>query len=177
QLRERGSLESTLAGQDFVEDEAERINIASDADIAAGKLLRGHVGRRSGSDFRTFDVRSESGKSKIRDANLAGSVEHYVCGLQIAVDHTSLVGRRKTRADLPRDFRRLVLRKPADPANDRSEIFSIDVLHRQEESSVNITDVKYAANVRMRNLPGGAYFGVKSCQRGGILRKRFRQEL
>src|SRR5205814_265799 len=127
--------------------------------IAAGKLLRGQLGRRSGSDFRTFDVRSESGKSKVSDANLAGSVEHDVCGLQVAVDHPTFVGRRKTRADLPRDFRRLVLRKPADPANDRSEIFSIDVLHRQEESSVNITDVKYAADVGMRNLPGGANFG------------------
>src|SRR5205814_7902420 len=102
-----------LAGQDFVEDEAERINIASDADIAAGKLLRGHVGRRSGSDFRTFDVRSESGKSKVSDANLAGSIEHDVCGLQVAVDDARFVGSRKSRADLPRDFRCLVVRMPA----------------------------------------------------------------
>ncbi len=78
------------------------------------------------------------------------------------MNHAALVSRRKTRADLPRDLRRFILRKPADSADDRSEILSIDILHRQEESSVGITDVKYAADVRMRNLPGGAYFGVKS---------------
>ncbi|MCU1317269.1 MAG: hypothetical protein JWN63_2591 [Candidatus Acidoferrum typicum] len=65
-----------------------------------------------------------------------------------------------------------VRRKPADSADDRSKVFSIDILHRQEKSSFGFTNVKHAANVGMRDLPSGTHFGVKPRERSGILGKR-----
>ena len=177
QLREGGSLEGALAGQNFVEDEAERIDIAPGADFAASKLLRCHIGWRARADFRSLDGRGDAGESKVGDANLSGSIEHDVCRLQVAVNHAAFVCCRKTRANLPRDLRGLIRRKPTDSADDRGEIFSIDILHRQKKGSIGFADVKHAADVGVRDLPGGSHFGMKSCQRSGILSKRFRQKL
>src|SRR5947199_10433787 len=108
QLREGGSLEGALAGQNFVEDEAERIDIAPGADFAASKLLRCHIGWRARADFRSLDGRGDAGESKVGDANLSGSIEHDVCRLQVAMDHAAFVCRRKTCAILPSDRRGLV---------------------------------------------------------------------
>ncbi len=88
------------------------------------------------------------------------------------MDHAALVGRGEARADLPRDLRGFVRRKPADAADHRSEIFSIDILHCQEKSSVGVPDVKHAADVGMRDLPRGAHFRVKPRERSGILGER-----
>src|SRR3989441_742264 len=146
-------------------------------EVSASKLLRCHIGWRARADFRSLDGRGDAGESKVGDANLSGSIEHDVCRLQVAMDHAAFVCRRKTCANLPRDLRGLIRRKPADSADDRGEIFSIDILHRQKKGSIGFADVKHAANVGMRDLPGSSHFGMKSCQRSGILSKLFRQKL
>ena len=136
-------------------------------------MLRGHVRRCPRADFRAFDARGDAGKAKIREANLPGSIKHDIGRLQIAVDHPAFVRCGQTRADLARDLGSLVRGKPADSADDRSEIFAIDILHCQEECSVGFTDVKHAADIGVRDLPRGAYFGMKPGERGGILGEDF----
>jgi hypothetical protein len=93
------------------------------------------------------------------------------CRFQVAVDDAALVRRSKARTYLTRYLRCLVGREPADPADHGSEVFSIHILHREEKSSPGLADVKYAANIGMRDLPCSAHFGVKPGKRSGILRK------
>ena len=93
------------------------------------------------------------------------------------MNDAAFVGRGQTGTDLPRDFRGLVWRNPTNPADHRSKIFAINILHGQEESSVGFADVEHAADVGMRNLPGRAYFSVKPRERRGILGKRIGKKL
>jgi len=142
QFRERCCFEGAFARQDFVEDEAEGIEIALGADIAAGQVARGPVCGSSRADVSAFDACGDAGEAKIGDTDLASSVEHHIRGFQVAVDDAAFVSRCKASADLPGNLRGFVRREPANPANDRSEIFSIHVLHREEKNAVGFADVK-----------------------------------
>ena len=48
QLREVAAFERALAGEELVEHEAERVDVAARRDLAAGELLGRHVGGRAG---------------------------------------------------------------------------------------------------------------------------------
>ena len=48
QLREVAALERAPAGEQLVEHEAERVDVAARRHLAAGELLGRHVGRRAG---------------------------------------------------------------------------------------------------------------------------------
>ena len=75
---------------------------------------------------------------------------------------------REARADLPRDLDRTVLRKASDALQQRSEIFTVDVLHREKRVAVGFIDVVDAAHVGMRDLARHAHFGVQLREPGGI---------
>ena len=50
-------------------------------------------------------------------------------------------------ADLPRHLERALHREPADAAQQRAELFAVDVLHREEGVAVHFVDVVDAADV------------------------------
>ena len=87
------------------------------------------------------------------------------------------VGGGEPGANLAGNFNRAIRREPPDAAQQRRQIFPIDVLHRQEDAIVRFTDVVDAANVAMRDLARGANFVVELRQPRRILRDRFRQKL
>ncbi len=157
QLREVLALERALAGEDLVEHQAERVDVAARRDLAACQLLRRHVGGRAGADRFARDAR----QAEVGEADLAGAVEHDVRGLEIAVDDVALVRGGEAGADLPRDLERALLGESSDAPQQRREILAVDVLHRQERAAVDLVDVVDAADVRVRDLPRHADFGVQ----------------
>ena len=109
-----------------------------------------------------------AGQAEVGDADLAGAVEHDVRGLQIAMDDAALVRRGEPGADLARDLERAIFGEAADAPQQRREILAVDVLHRQERAAVDLVDVVDAADVRVRDLPRHAHFGVELRQARGI---------
>src|SRR5256884_6581027 len=105
QLPERGRLEGALAGEDFVEDQTQRVDVAPGGDLLARQLLRSHVGRRSSARLLALDARGNSRQPKIGDADFAVAIAHYVGGLEVAMNDAAFVSRRQPGANLACDFR------------------------------------------------------------------------
>jgi hypothetical protein len=125
QLGQVLAVERALAGEDFVEHEAERVDVAPRRDLVAGELLGRHVGGRAGADGFAGSAR----EAEVGDADLPRAVDHHVGGLEIAVNHVALVRRGQPGAQLPRDLEGAVLRKAADALQERAQILAVDVLH------------------------------------------------
>ncbi len=173
QLSEVLAVECALAGEEFIEHEPERIDIAARRDLVARQLLRRHVGGRAGAN--RFARRAR--QPEVRDADLAGAVEHHVRGLEVAVDDVALVSGGEPGADLTRDLERALFREPADALQQRREVFAVHVLHRQECRAVDLVDVVHAAHVGVRDLARHADFGMELCQPRRIAVDVGRQEL
>src|SRR2546429_5128146 len=79
QLPERGRLEGALAGEDFVEDQTQRVDVAPGGDLLARQLLRSHVGRRSSARLLALDARGNSRQPKIdRKSTRLNSSHGYI---------------------------------------------------------------------------------------------------
>ena len=172
QLGEVLALERALAGEDLVEHQPERVDVAARCDLAARQLLRRHVGGRAGPDRFAREAR----ESEIGQPDLAGAVEHDVRGLEVAVDDVALVRGGQAGTDLSRDLERALLGETSDAAQERRQILAVDVLHRQERAALDLVDVVDAAHVRVRHLPRHPDFGVQLRQPGGIAIDAGRQE-
>ena len=92
------------------------------------------------------------------------AVDHDVGGLQIAMQHALVVRGGQTRAELARDLQRLIGGQPADAAQQRAEIFAIDVFHGKKRLAVDFADVVDAADIGMRDLARDAHFVVEARQ-------------
>ncbi len=174
QLRHRRGAERAAAGEELVDDEAERKDVALRGDLPPKELLGRHVGRCPRTDV--FDPPNR-GQTEIHDAYPAIAVQHHVGWLQIAVDDAALMGGGEPGAQLARDVGGLVLRESANPTERAREIFPVDVFHREIEQAVGLPDVVHAAHVGVGNLPRGAHLVVKLRQAHRIVADRFRQEL
>src|SRR3974390_1507597 len=124
--------EGALAGEDFIEHQTQRINVAERGDFPALELLGSHVGGSATADLGPADIVGDAGETEIRDNDLTATVEHDIGGLQIAVENSFDVGGGKSGANLTGDLDGFVLRDPANAAEERSQVFAVDVLHREE---------------------------------------------
>ena len=156
QARERLRFERQLAGEDLVQHQAERVDVALDGDFLARELLGRHVGRRAVAHFGAFDLARQSGQSEIGEQHLAAAVEHDVGRLQVAMQHALFVRGGESGAELARDLERLVAGQPADAPQQRAQVFAIHVFHREEVQPFDFAEVVDAADVGMRDLPGDA---------------------
>ena len=170
QLRHVGGVERAAAGEDLVEHQAERVDVAARRDLAAGELLGRHVGRRAGAQH----FAGGAGEAEVGDPDLAAAVEHDVRRLEIAMDDAAIVRGGEPGADLPRELDRAVLREAADAAEQRREILAVHVFHREERVALEFADVVDAADVRVRHLPRHPHFGVELRQARGIAIDRLR---
>ena len=116
QLGQIRPLECALAGEQLVEHEAERVDVAADRDLAAGELLGRHVGRRAGAKRFACDA----GETEVGDAHASGGIEHHVRGFEIPMDDVALVRGGEAGADLPRDLESALLGESADPSQQRA---------------------------------------------------------
>src|ERR1700686_1383276 len=80
-------------------------------------------------------------------------------------------------ASLPGDLDSFVRGQPANAANQRREVLSIDIFHSEKRNTFGIADIENAADVGMRNLACNAYFRMEPRQCASILRQAGRQKL
>ena len=67
------------------------------------------------------------------------------------MQHTRVVRRGHTRAELPRDLQRLVGGRPAHASQRRGHVLAVDVLHGDEDVAVRLADVVDPRDVGMRD--------------------------
>ena len=79
---ERGRLEGLASGEDLVEHEAERVDVALDGSALARELLGRHVGGGAGDLRAALVVLEADGETEVRDLRAAAAVDHDVGGLQ-----------------------------------------------------------------------------------------------
>jgi len=177
QLRPGARLERAAAGEQLVEDEAESVEVASHRRLAAGELLRRHVGRGPLSGRRAFDRGRPPRQAEVGDPGAPAAVDHDVCRFEVAVDDALIVRRREPGADLPGELRRLVARQSADPEQQRREVLAVHVLHRDEVVPAGVADVVDTADVRVRHPARGAHLVEEQGEPVGIPAEPGRQEL
>jgi hypothetical protein len=161
----RATFEETFASEDLVEDQTEGVEIRSLGDLSSFDLLGRHVRRRPGDLVAIFEIDGEGGEAEVGDPRFPPAVDHDVGGLQVAMHDAEPVRSGQPGADVARDVERFVVRKAADPAEQRREILSIDVLHGDEVMPVGFRDVVEPADVRMGDLPPEPHLGVEEPER------------
>ncbi|HEV2764706.1 MAG TPA: hypothetical protein VGV38_17130, partial [Pyrinomonadaceae bacterium] len=176
QLRQRLGLEGAPAREDFVEDEAERVDVASDRQLLAFELFGGHVGGRAG-PHAVAEFFRERGQPEVREADVAVLVNHHVGGLEVSVQHAALVHGVQARAQLPPNLHRLVGRQPPETLQDRGQLLAAHELHRKEVLPLGLADVVDAADVSVRHLPREAHLLVEARERRAVARDALGQEL
>ena len=118
----------------------------------------------------------QAGQAEIHDQDFAAPVEHDVGRLQIAVQHAFVVRGGQAGADLARDLQRFVGGQAADAAQQRRQVFAVDVFHGEERLIVGFADVVDAADIGMRDAARNADFVAEALERV-LVGERFRQKL
>ena len=158
-------------GAHLEQDHPQPVEVAAHAGAAALDLLRRHVGRRSAARVSLLEIVGEVREAEVHDAHLPLTVDHHVGRLQITVQHAGRMRGREPRAQTPRDVDGLVGREPADPAQQRAEVFTVHVLHRDERHTVRLAHVVHAAHVGMRDAAREPHLGAEAIERGGVVRR------
>ncbi len=123
------------AGDDVVQDRAQQVDIAGDADL--GRLAHGHLGRHVGRRAGDIGDRRRLGdrerQAPVHQHHLAEIPEHHVLGFQVAVQHAAGVGKGDGVGHLHQDLQVLGQRLapqvgvPGPP---------LDPLHRVEQRAI-----------------------------------------
>ncbi len=93
------------------------------------------------------------------------------------MDDAAVVRGGESRAELPRELDRAILRQPSDAPQQRRQVLAIDVFHREKRVAFELADVVDAADVRMRHLARHPHFRVQLRQPHWVAIHRFWQEL
>ena len=183
-LRRRG--EWRLACEHLVAHGAEREDVAARIECAlAGRLLGTHVLRsadrkprlreRAGRCAATRRARIQRARdAEVREERIAPRGQQNVLGLDVAVDHTLLVGVVERTCDLADDPRYILHRHLPLVAEPVAQRLPLHVRHREPELAVGrLSGVVYAQDVRMlqlrrcRDLAAKA-LGAQRCGEVGI---------
>jgi hypothetical protein len=176
EFRQRLCLKSALSGKNFIEHEAKRIDVAAHRSAFACELLRRHIGRRARNvGFRRF-LSLRHRQPKIGNTYASAPVDHYIGRLQIAMQHSLVVRRRQSRTQLFGHIERLCPVQAADSFEQRCQIFTVDVFHREKVAAVKFADVVNPADIGVRNLPCNPHFRKQPLAFHGIIRERLGQE-
>ena len=152
--------------QHVADDQAERIDVRPLIDRLGPRLFRRHVPDRP-DHLRTHGhgVRGRGGArprdAEVHDHGVIGLVHHDVGGLQIPMHDPRVVGRQQAGGDLPGDGQRSLDRQPALLLEDRCQVRSLDVRHRDVLDAVDLADVVDADDVPVRDLSGEQQFALE----------------
>ena len=152
-------VERALAGEELVEDQAERVDVARGRHLLPLQLLGRHVGGRARADVAPTAPTAARPKSITRTWPAPSSMTFAGFRSRCSTPRSCAAARpaHSCRAMLER----LVFGQASDAAQRRGEILAVDVLHREEELAVDFADVVHAADVRMRHLARRAHFVVE----------------
>lgn len=153
---------SALAGEEFIEDEAEGVDITSMSDFSAFELFGCHVGGSALADFGSVKFTCYGGEAEVADEDFATTVQHDVVGFEVAMDDTFGVSGGEAGTDFAGDLDGLVGRQATDAAEQGGEVFAVEIFHREEGKAFGFTDVVDAANVGVGDLAGDADLGVEA---------------
>ena len=112
--------EGAFAGEDFVEHQPQRVDVAEHGDFPALQLLWGHVSGSAAADFRATDIVGNSRETEVGDDGLTATVEHDVGGLEVAVQNAFGVGGGEAGANLAGNLDGFVRWQAADAAQQGS---------------------------------------------------------
>ncbi len=166
-----------FAGEEFVEHQAQRVNVAFGADARAFQLLRRHVGGGAVAHLGAGKLIGNRGQSEIHDDDFAALVDHDVLRLEVAMNHAAIVRRRKSGAELAGGLDCLVRGQSPDAQEQRRKVFAVHILHGDERHAFDFADVVNAADVGVRYQARHAHFAVESLQQALIARRLFAQKL
>ena len=123
--------ERRTAGQHFVHENAQGIEVRTRVRGLALDLLRRDIGRRAAPGAEPVPARlvEEAGQPEIHDLRLAFLVDHDVLGLEVAMDDAQAVGFGEPVADLAGDGDGLAGGEAADLADEALQVLALDVLH------------------------------------------------
>lgn len=175
QLADARGSKSGSPAEKLVQHEAQRVNVGLHRRRAAREQLRRHVGRRAG--HMVISLLSKAGETKVGDHSVAFSINHHVRRLQVPMQDALRVRSGQPCTQLACDADRIVRGETPDPPQQRCEVFSVDVLHRKKQLAVGFAGVVDAADVGMRDLPGGSYLAEQLLAAFRASRYRCRQEL
>ena len=169
--------ERPLTGEQLVEHQPEGIDVASGRHRVARQLFGCHVGRSAGANLRSGEPIACHGEPEVRNAHSTLAVEHHIGGFQVPVQDSPLVSGSQPGTQLLSDIERLLFRQPADTAQQGRQIFTIDVLHRQEVLTVDLAHIVNSANVRVGDLARDADLTQQSLDAALVAVERHRKEL
>jgi hypothetical protein len=187
-----GTRKRVLARGHFVENRAERKQIAARVEFEAARLFGGHVGDRAEGRTGTGEVgdvsglgeRSQSGQGSLRthlgeteieNLHLAGRDQKDVSGLDVAVDDALAVSGIERVGELDGDFEDTIQgERPA--LQDGGQALAFEQLHGDERRTAVLVDLMNRADIRVIQCGSGASFAIEALERDGILRKFFGDE-
>jgi len=82
------------------------------------------------------------------------------------MEHAAFVRGSQSSADFARELDGFVLRQTTDAADQRGQVFPVQVLHRNEVRAFQESDVIDAADVGVRDLPGDTHLAATPRLRG-----------
>ena len=154
-----------FAGEHFVKDHAERIDVGAMVGCLGSRVLfRGHVVRRADSLLLVWRAVAPQhlGDAEVGDFHLAGLVEQQVFRLDVAVDDCMIVRVLQRVADWRHDGQGLFRLQPAR-AEELAQVHAVNILHQQVKQPVGLSEVVDRDNVRVTQF----------CERLGLASEAF----
>jgi hypothetical protein len=158
--------ERSLAGEQLVEHEADRIHVAADIRrIAAPHLRRAKVRRADELAARDRAVVEQRRKPEVDELHLAGVRDHHVARLDVAVQDAAPVRRRETAHELDADpLHALRRHRPRELV----ERLAANELPHEVRPPVELTDAVQRRDVRMLDARGRACLREELAQPLGV---------
>ena len=165
-----------LAGEEFVENQAEGINIAAGSDCVAAELLRRHVTWSAVPDLGAGKLVGDGGQTEIHDDDLSALVDHDVLRFEVAMDHVTVVGGGESGTELTGGLDGFIGGEPADAGEEGRKVFAIHVFHGDERRAIDHPDIVDAADVGVGDHARDADFSVEAFKDTRVLGGLGRQE-
>src|SRR5579862_312892 len=161
--------EGLFTGDHFVEQNAERENVATAVHHFAFNLLGRHVtgrahdvgGLLNGAELQNF------GGAEVGDFYRVIGSEHQVGGLDVAMNDVAVVGELQGAAGLFHDAENAGEREELTGIEEALKAFAFDEFHGDEEDAVFFASVENDHDVGMGEEAGGARFGLETGEEFG----------
>ena len=172
-LARRRRRERVAPGDDLVERDAERIDVAARIEVGAGGLFGRHVMRRAEDHLL---VRADgvlvlhvAGEAEVGQLRAAGRRDHDVAGLHVEMEHAEPRGMLEGARDLHDQAARFERRQLAALPKQRAQGAALDVFHHEVVMPVGLGNVDRLDDVGMVQPGGGAGFLEESLDEDGVL--------